>query len=197
MRSRRAVAAVLLPALLGLFLLPGVAAAHSELETSGPADGATLTAPPAEIVGNFSEELDAARSSMELRGPDGGRIATGGVPADGPPTRMAISGLPTLAPGVYQVRWTTVTADDNGVERGTFSFSLVEVVATPTPAPSASSASSTTAVASARADASPAPSAAPTPGPAPAAGAGDLLLPIAVLVAVVAAGALVLLRRRR
>jgi methionine-rich copper-binding protein CopC len=199
MRRRRATPAILLPVLVVLFLLPGIAAAHSELETSDPADGATLTVPPAEISGEFSEEVDAARSSMELRGPGGARIATGGVPAGGPPTRMTIAALPTLAPGVYEVRWTTVTADDDGIERGTFSFTVAEALPTATSAPGANAAPTAAAApaASATAAPTPVPGASPSPDAVPAAGVSDMLLPVVTLVAVVAAGAVVLLRRRR
>ncbi len=184
MRTTRTASAVPLLALLALVLLPGVAAAHAELEASDPADRATLTAPPTEITGDFTEEVDAARSSMELRGPDGAPIASGSVPGGGPTTRMAITGLPTLAPGVYEVRWTTVTADDEGVERGTFTFTVSKA------APGTTPASSTTPAVT------PAP-AAPSPEPAPATGSGDLLVPILVLGAVLVGGAAVFLRRRR
>ena len=122
MPTKRIAPAVALLALLALVLLPGTAAAHAELVVLEPGRPGGPHRPAAEITGDFSEEVDPTRSVMELRGPDGAPLATGGVPTGGPPTRMAIAGLPTLAPGVYEVRWTTVTADDDGVERGTFTF---------------------------------------------------------------------------
>ncbi len=160
-------------------LLPGIVRAHSELVTSAPAGGTTLTASPLEITGDFSEPMDPPRSSMELRDPDGRTIAMGGVPAAGPDTRMAITGLPALPAGTYEVRWTTVTPDDNGVGRGTFSFT----VAPPSSSPTANGASP-----------SPAPSAAPGGGTSSSA---DVLIPLLLLVAVLAGGAIWLLRRRR
>jgi hypothetical protein len=186
-RHRGATAA--LAALLLVALVPATAAAHSELVTSDPAAGSTLAAPPVEIIGDFSESIDPARSTMELRGPDGAPIAKGGVPAGGPDTRMAITGLPALAPGRYEVRWTTVTADDNGVERGTFTFTVAEASSSaatvaPTPGPTSAAIVSPT----------PAPTAAPAGG---APSGGDLLIPLAVLVVVLAGGAIWLLRRRR
>ena len=36
---------------------------------------------------------------------------------------MAVD-LPALPPGEYTVRWQTVTAEDNGVEHGTFTFTV-------------------------------------------------------------------------
>ncbi len=180
MRHHRAAAAAILLVLLAA-LLPAVASAHSELVTSIPGDGAVLASPPPEISGEFSEALDATRSVLELRAPGGGVLATGRVPAEGPATHMAIVDLPSLAPGTYEVRWTSVTADDNGIERGTFSFTLL--------APSPGS------------PGSPAPSAAASSAPpsAPASGSssGDLLVPLAVLAGVLVAGGAWLLRRRR
>ena len=110
---------------------------------------------------------------------------------------MVISPLPALAPGVYEVRWTTVTADDDGVERGTFSFTVVEASAAPTSSSATTPAPGTTAAPDATATPLPAASSPPSPSPTPAAGVGDLLLPVVVLLAVLGVGAAVLLRRRR
>ena len=191
MNHHRTAAAAFLSLLLAA-LLPAAVAAHSELVVSDPADGAILTGPPLEVAGDYSEELDAARSVMELRAPGGSVLAIGGVPGDGPSTRMAIVGLPALDPGTYEVRWTTVTADDNGVERGTFTFTLL--AATPTPAPAAASPSATVAPTS---EPSPAPSPAPALTPEAGSTGGDLLVPLAVLAGILVGGAAWLLRRRR
>jgi copper resistance protein C len=181
MPTRRIVSTLPLLVLLALLALPGIVAAHSELVTSDPADGATLAVAPTLVAGDFSEEIDPGRSTMELRGPDGVSIATGGVPADGPATRMTITGFAALAPGAYEVRWTTVTADDNGVERGTFTFTVAAAASTAAPPSGAATSESPAA----------------SPAPASEASAGDLLVPILVVVAVLVVGAVVLLRRRR
>ncbi len=196
MRTTRAATAAFL-ALLGVALLAGVARAHSELVSSTPADGAVLAAPPTEISGDFSEAVDPGRSTMELRGPEGAQIAVGKVPEGGEPTRIVIGDLPDLAPGVYEVRWTTVTPDDNGLERGTFAFTIAP--AAPTAAAPSPTAVPTAAPGTAPADtpsAAPASSAGPTPEPSPATGAGDLLIPLVVLGAVLVAGGAWVLRRR-
>jgi len=171
-------------ALLLTALLPAGVGAHSELVASDPTDGAILTDPPREISGDFSEELDAARSTMELHATGLlGPLATGGVPDDGPATRMAIVDLPEIAAGTYEVRWTTVTADDDGVERGTFRFTLV--AATPSRSPIAAP--------------SPTPASAPSPTPGPATGSttGDVVVPLVVLAAILVGGGVWLVRRRR
>ncbi len=192
MRTTRAAAAALL-ALFSVALLAGVARAHSELVSSTPPDGAVLAAPPTQITGDFSEAVDPGRSTMELRGPDGAQIAVGKVPDGGEPTRIVIGDLPDLVPGAYEVRWTTVTPDDNGLERGTFAFTVAAAAPTatapgPTAAPSTAPAGTPSAA--------PASSAGPTPGQSPATGARDLLIPLVVLGAVLVAGGAWVLRRR-
>jgi len=202
MRALPAATAALL-VLLALALAPGVALGHADLESSSPADGAVLAVAPAEITGDFSEAVDPARSSMELRGPDGDVLATGGVPGDGSATRMTIAGLPELAPGAYEVRWTTVTADDNGVERGTFAFTVAAATPSPSPSPSPSPTAATTGTSEAPTVAPATPIATPVPtdptasAPPPDAATGDLLLPLAVLVAILLGGGAWLALRRR
>ncbi len=202
----RGVLAALLAAAV-LAALPAAAAAHSELASSSPARGEILAAAPAVITGEFTAPVDAARSSMELRGPDGATIARGGVPEGGPPTRMTIAGVPPLAPGRYTVRWTTVTPDDDGVERGTFRFTVAAATpapptAAPTPTPAATlgatpgSAPTPGAIPAATPTEAPAPTGAPDQMPT-APGAADVLIPLVVLAVVLGGGVAWAVRRRR
>lgn len=205
MTVARGALAALLAAMLGA-ALPAAVAAHSELESSSPAAGDVVVGGPAEITGEFTEPVDPGRSSMELRGPDGARIARGGVPEGGPATRMTIAGFPALAPGRYTVRWTTVTADDDGVERATFRFTVE--AATPEPeSPEPTSTATLPPVPGAASTPTPLPTptpvveptAAPTPQPDPASTAGiaDALIPLAVLAVVLGGGVAWVARRRR
>lgn len=181
------------------------AAAHSELVASSPAAGALVIGGPAEITGEFSQPVDSARSSMELRAPNGAPVARGGVPEGGPATRMTITGIPPLAPGRYSVRWTTVTPDDDGVERGTFRFTVEAPTASPSPSapsptPAVTTSDPTTAPpATLPSTATPEPPATPAADidPQPTAGTADILVPLVVLGAVLAGGAAWLVRRRR
>ena len=192
--ARGALAALL--AALVVAALPAAVAAHSELESSSPAAGDVVVGGPREISGEFTEPVDPGRSSMELRGPDGARIARGGVPEGGPATRMTIAGLPPLVPGRYTVRWTTVTADDDRVERGTFRFTVD--AATPEPeSPEPTSTSTPTLAPTPTSAAVPTPTPAPQPDPAPAAGAADGLVPLAGLAVVLGGGVAWVARRRR
>jgi copper resistance protein C len=186
MDARRAVTAAIFT-LVAIAVLPGVAVAHSELVSSTPTAGETVTLPPTEIRGAFSEAVDPGRSTLELRGPDGARIATGTVPDGGDPMQMVITAVPSLAPGVYEVRWTTVTADDNGVERGTFTFTVAAAVE--------ASAASTSSAAPTPSPVLP-PAASPASGPTAGTGIGDVLIPILVLALVLLGGTALVLRRR-
>jgi methionine-rich copper-binding protein CopC len=200
MPSPRAALPVLL-ALAGLVALPAAALAHSELVASTPADGEVISGSPAVIAGEFSAPVDPGRSSMELRGPDGALVARGGVPAGGSLTSMTIPEVPEIEPGTYTVRWTTVTADDNGVERGTFRFTVEAAGPSPTPSPPPTAGATATPgppLLTPPAN-SPAATPAPSPAPEPAGGLGDMVVPLAVLGVVLAGGAvwLAALMRRR
>jgi methionine-rich copper-binding protein CopC len=194
---------VVIAALL-LLLSAGLALAHAELEESDPADGATITTPYT-LTATFSEEFDPnpRRSFIRIVDSSGTRVAEGGVSSDD--ATMMVVELPELAPGLYEARWQTVTQDDNGVELGTFQFTVAEVSASPSPGSATPRPTSSPPSASA-----PAPTAAPTntrptPAPTPSGGNGqpaasgaDILLAL-VLAAIVLAGlgAYLYMRSRR
>ena len=127
----RSVAGVVI-ACLAAFALPAVALAHADLVESDPPDGGILTTTPYTLTATFSEEVDAAQSSIVVEDSAGAEIGRGAVSATEP--KQMLVDLPRLEPGHYVVRWTTVTTDDQGVERGTYSF---EVAGSATPSPSA------------------------------------------------------------
>ena len=191
----RLLAAVALSAIAALSL-PVTALAHAELQVATPKDGATVAGSPPEISGTYSQAMKTNGSSLTLVGADGSTIAKGGVdPAND--LRMAIDPVPTLAPGTYTVKSTTISAQDGDVDRKQWSFTVVPApTSTPTLAPSASAAPS----------ASSAPTVAPSPStsiaPTPSAGTngsgsgGDVLLPILAALAIVAVGGALLLGRR-
>jgi methionine-rich copper-binding protein CopC len=195
--SRRGLGAVLV-ALVAILILPTAVAAHAELQTATPKDGATVTGSPPAISGTYSEAMTKSGSSLVLLGPDGKQVATGGVdPANN--KRMAIDPVPDLVPGTYTVKSTTKSAADGDVDRKEWSFTVVPAptpTPTPTLAPSASAAPSVTAPpasASRTANASPAPSAAVD---GTSSGGGDVVLPIIAALAIVAVGGALLLGRR-
>lgn len=195
-RRRSSVPGAFLLALLFAVLAPAIVAAHAELVTATPADGATVEGTPPELAATFTEPL-LPDSTLSIRDGAGTRLAVGGVdPAD--ERRLVIDPVPALAAGTYEMRWSAFTADGH-LERGTWSFTVTDpppsdppATAAPTEAPSASPAPSAS-------DApSPSPDASSTPAPSdPAGGDGAaILLPILAALAIVGGGALLLLGRR-
>ncbi len=192
-------------------LTPLAVAAHAELDGPTPADGAIVAGPPGEVSGTFTQDLDLAGSSMQLRDAAGEVIAKG-APDREDVRRMVIADLPDLGPGAYEVRWTTLSSEDGELARGTWSFT---VAATPTPSPSPRPTPTATVAASVIASPAGVPSdaatpastptsttttaATPAPGDAGASGAtaAEAVIPIVVGLAFVVVAAIVLMRRRR
>lgn len=180
-------------------LFPISVTAHAELETSVPADGATVPGPlEGPIVLTFSADL-VEGSKADLVDAGGGEIASAVV--DGPGAKMTITLDTPLGPDDYEIKWVSV-AEDGDLERGTVSFTVAPAPPapeptpepTPTPRPSASEAPATPSP-------EPTPFASPEPSPTPAetvgsASTGDVLIPIIVGLLVVALGAGYLLSRR-
>lgn len=65
------------------------AAAHAELVSSDPADGATVPVSPAGVTVTFDEATDAGRSRLRVRDARGATLAEGAVPDDDP-SRMTM-----------------------------------------------------------------------------------------------------------
>ena len=120
---------------------------------------------------------------MQLLGPDGATLATSAVATAATAETMTVSGFGPLAPGTYSVRWITITPDDNGIERGTFTFT-VGVLA----GGSAHAGAASPGVAAA------APGAV---GGGSSGGSGDVVVALAVLASLVIAGLAWFLRRSR
>ena len=203
--ARRTIHATLAMLAALLLALAGASAtlAHAELVASDPADGEVLDASPTTIRLAFSENLDPAKSSFRLLGPDGATIGTGDATAA---KAMSLQS-PPLSDGTYTIKWTSASADDGDIERGQFTFTVQLAAASlpPSEPPSASTAPSASAPASTApsiAAPSTAPSVAPTPAPsaapaAPASSTSDVLLPIVIgLLLVAGVGAFVLRRSR-
>ena len=97
---------------LGAALLASPPAwAHARVQTSTPADGATLDAAPKALHIRFNEPIEAAISRITLQGPAGSALATEkaqGDPADDHALNLA---LPPLAAGAYRAQWVTMGRD--------------------------------------------------------------------------------------
>jgi methionine-rich copper-binding protein CopC len=184
-----------LAALALLFLMqPLSVSAHSELVSSAPAEGTTVPSPfTGPVVLTFSEHL-ADGSKADLIGADGTTVETATVDASAP--TMTFSLTAPLAPGTYQVKWTSI-ADDGDLLRGILTFTVAAAAAS-VPEPSTSPEPST-APTNPPGAASTAAAATPAASPAADSGTGgsDVILPIVIVLLGVVAGAFYLIRRRR
>ena len=80
-----------------VLLLPGLVAAHAELETSSPKDTEVVEGTPAEIWGTYSEAVKVDGSSLVLQDAGSGKeLARGGVDPDDD-KRMVITPVPGAA----------------------------------------------------------------------------------------------------
>jgi copper resistance protein C len=186
-------------AVTGALLVPGLVVGHSELQTPTPADKSSVTTPVTQVSGTFTESIKKDGSSLLVKDATGTTVAQGGVdPADD--KVMTASPTTPLATGSYTVQWTTISADDGDLARGTWTFT-VAVAATPSPAATtgASASAAPTATPSAVPTVAPTPAASPSPsggGSDTSGGGSDVILPIVIALVVLGAGAAYLLSRR-
>jgi methionine-rich copper-binding protein CopC len=159
--------------LLAWLVMAVPVAAHSELVSSIPAAGATLSATPVTpIVLSFSETLKTG-SHADVVGPDGKTAGTAAIDP-GDDKKLSWSPPAPLAPGSWTIQWTSIDAEDGDVLRGTIAFQVAAASAAPSATPAASA----------------------SPSDASSPGAGAFIPVIAALVVIALLG-LVLLRGRR
>ncbi len=193
----RRVATLVPVAAMAVLLVPGLVLAHAELDTPTPADKSTVTTPVTEVSGTFIQRMKVDGSTLVVKLVGGGTVAEGGVdPTDD--KRMVATPTSPLGSGSYQVEWTTNSAEDNEVARGTWTFTVA--VAAPSPSPAVTAAASAVPTASVSVPPSVIASLPPTPAPSAdgsSTGSGsDVLLPIIIALVVLGAGAAYLLSRR-
>lgn len=100
--------------------LAGVATAHTGLEQAVPAEGAQLTAAPAEVLLRFTGPV-LGIERLQVRGPGGGDLVV--------ERRRAVDGTTVGARlrrggrGAYAVRWAVQGADGHTIE-GEYSFAV-------------------------------------------------------------------------
>ncbi len=122
---RRPVAALALAVSALVALAPG-AAAHDELVSTTPADGASGAA-PSQVVLRLVDTVLSVGSRVRVVGPDGG--ATDAAP-DVTGSTVTQRLRPDLPPGRYQVDWRAVAGDGHPVT-GSFAFTVATASAGP------------------------------------------------------------------
>jgi methionine-rich copper-binding protein CopC len=104
------------------FLPLGSAAvqAHAFLDHAEPRVGSTVPAAPRELTLTFTQELEPAFSSADVRDSGGARVDLGRAQVSGTVMRVGVKSLP---PGVYKVHWHALSVDTHTTE-GSFSFTV-------------------------------------------------------------------------
>jgi hypothetical protein len=182
-------------AVLALFVLPAVVTAHAALDEATPKDGAVVLGTPTEVSATYTQNLDPDGTSLKLLDASGTVLAEGVIDPENV-RRMFVAEIPELAPGLYEVRSTTLSAEDDELDRATWRFTVEAAPPspssspTPTSAPSATPTPSAPSAAPATPNPTPAPTAPPTQAPSAGgsdtSGGGDVLLPIIAAVVIVA-----------
>lgn len=98
------------------------AAAHAVLQSSTPAQGASLDVPPEEVVLTFTEPVHPQASSAEAFDSSGRPVSRGlQVSPDGRTVRVKLASLPR---GAYTVRWKVVSRVDGHLTAGLLTFGV-------------------------------------------------------------------------
>lgn len=186
---------ILLIFLAALWLVPGVAMAHSKLESAVPARDATVAASPERIEMTFNTKIEKL-SNFKILNAAGEEMEKEKVEVDG----MTMTGsVPNALPnGIYTVKWVIIGADGHSVE-GDYSFTVESPVITEQPSEEPT----------ATATEAPAETTSPTPSPdastntdggsseATTNDAGTNYTPYVVIGVIIVAAVLLFMRRRK
>jgi methionine-rich copper-binding protein CopC len=112
-----------LASLLCSLLVAAVPAfAHSHPKTMTP-DKDSVVSAPTEVSIFFSEDLEPKFSSLMLLNAKGDLVSKVPSEVDPKDAKHQTLALPTLAPGVYTVKWVTTAADGHHLE-GKYDFTV-------------------------------------------------------------------------
>lgn len=107
------------------------ALAHNSLASSMPADGETVTAPPADTVLTFDKDVPLDTLTVTLTDPGGVRTQLQGS-RHGSSASEVLTPLPALVDGTYSLRWRLVGADGHAIT-GRVQFTVAVPAAMPAP----------------------------------------------------------------
>ena len=103
-----------------LLALSGSAFAHAHLDHASPKVGSTVSPAPQEVVLWFTEKLEAAFSTIEVRNEQGIAMQAGNATVRGDRTQLRVS-LKALPRGTYKVIWQVMSVDTHRTQ-GDFTF---------------------------------------------------------------------------
>lgn len=118
------IAAIVAAVLVPLFAVASVLA-HAEPVRVTPGDGAVVATPPAEIVITMSQELarQAGANDIDVVDAAGNEVTVVAAIIDNGDRRVLRVPLPpSLEPGLYSVRWKTLSDEDGDTDAGELSF---------------------------------------------------------------------------
>ena len=108
-------------AVIATLAAPVGALAHAALERASPVAGSTVAAAPSEVVLTFTEKLEPAFSSIEVRNARGAAMQAGKATVDPKQRTQLRVTLNTLPPGTYKVIWRVLSVDTHRAQ-GDFTF---------------------------------------------------------------------------
>lgn len=97
------------------------ASAHASLVRATPADGATLTSAPSQVVLQFDDPISTSFATLVVTGPDGHDVTAGRPAVSGSTLTGALEG--GLPPGAYRTAF-RVVSDDGHPVTGQLRFTL-------------------------------------------------------------------------
>src|SRR6202035_4726450 len=90
-----------------------VAKAHAFLDHAEPRVGSTVQSAPRELSLSFTQELEPAFSTVEVRDANGARVDQGKAQIS---SSVMHVGLKPLSPGTYKVHWHALSVDTHTTE---------------------------------------------------------------------------------
>jgi len=105
-------------ALLLTALATNAAQSHAHLDHASPPIDGSVAVAPQDVSLFFTQNLEAAFSTVEVTDSGGARVDEGKAQISGNTMRI---GLKPLAPGSYKVHWHAVSADTHTTD-GSFTF---------------------------------------------------------------------------
>ncbi len=125
-------------AVTGIVLLATPASAHANLQSSDPANGATLQKAPDAVTMTFTEPPDPTLSVVSVLDPGGNAIPAGSPQASGR-TGLRVTLPSDLGNGTYTVNWRVISRVDGHLTAGVIVFGIgTSPGAAPTTAPQTS-----------------------------------------------------------
>ena len=100
-----------------------LAAAHAFLDHASPRVGATVHGSPNEVTLWFTQELEAAFSTVRVTDKDGKEVDRQDKRLDASDRSVMHVSLQPLPPGKYRVRWRVLSVDTH-VTEGDYTFTV-------------------------------------------------------------------------